>query len=526
MKKTAAVCGLFLLSACEGIWIGSRGEGEHTLKRSFATTATQNRVPVQLLLATAWLESRLTTNTAMVIYDDDTRLGAPNAQTALGIPQHKLAPFRAEEEDLTQLPAQLAAYARMLRAHLDEHNIALGTDIDDKKQMLAWVQELAKLHRTGDKYRNNTRALFALEMLAVLNRGFRWRDPATGEEIVLPPHPQRLARISIPYPAQQFFNLRTTAAQLYQAHWLLPTRPQVKRGGNHPQHILITHCPFSVSACLELQNTPPTDNSVILQAHYIIPANADTVDYPLQVAPHDQQLTVTAPDGQAEVHKDKIVIMLSGNSGRIVNNVRLAADPTWQSGFQLEWLGYMVKELCRAHFGFTKITQIQNCSNPQHHDTRVTFRTHQTTPQANHRWGEIADFDRNIYTTYLQQPQQLQTQFVWLDQRTNGKYKRGETIKLALPSNGRNWYVLEKLVRCPHNNKLLYIPVLQSENNARGQQQFSVTFYDRGPNSDGTQFLRAKAFKQDKLQAWATGSLQIADYDQEADSIYYQGCDP
>ena len=69
------------------------------------------------------------------------------------------------------------------------------------------------------------------------------------------------------------------------------------------------------------------------------------------------------------------------------------------------------------------------------------------------------------------------------------------------------------------------MPVTQSESSASGQQRFSVQFYDRGPNGDGRQFLRAKVFQQDKLQAWAIDSLQIADYDEEVDSIYYEGCD-
>lgn len=524
MKKTAAMFGLFLISACEVSWIGSGSEGKHPLKRSFVRAAEQNHVPVQLLLATAWLESRMTASATGVVYDNDMRLGIQSTETAFGVPRHKLAPFSKEEEDLAQLDAQVAAYARLVRAHLDDHSIQLNLNMQENKHVLAWVQELAKLQRTGDKHRNNTRSLFALEMLAVLNNGFEWRDPTSGEEILLPPHHQQLKRIHIPYPAQQFFNLRTTAAQLYQAHWLLPTNPQVRRDENKPQRILVIHCPFSLSACLELQNAKQAEGSVALQAHYIIPANAAVIDYPLQVAHHDRRMVVTAPDGQPEIQQNKIVIMLSGNSGRIVNNVRLAADPTWQNGFQLEWLGYMVRELCIAHLGLRSTSQMKSCGNPHHADTRVEFRLNRAGTQANHRWGEIADFDRNIYAAYLQQPQSLQTEFIWLDQRTNGKYHRGENIRLALPSNGRNWYVLEKLVRCP-NNKLLYVPVAQSESNASRQQQFSVSFYDRGPNGDGTQFLRAKVFKQQKLQAWAVGSLKIADYDQEVDSIYYEGCD-
>ncbi len=525
MKKTAAVFGLLLLSACSDNWLSRGGENGHHLKRSFATAAARSHVPVQLLLATAWLESRLTAHAAVVTYATERRIGTQHAQTAFGVPLSQLTPLSREEEDLTQLDAQVAAYARLVRAHLDDNGIQLDTDVSDKQQMLAWVQELARLQRTGDKYRNNIRTLFALEMLAVLNSGFAWRDPTTGEEIVLPPHHQRLERVHIPYPAQQFFNLRTTAAQLYQAHWLLPTHPRGEKGENRPRHILVTHCPFSLSTCMELQNAPQAADRVALQAHYIIPANADVIDYPIQVAHHDQRLLVTAADGQAATQQDKIVVMLSGNSGRIVDSIRVAADPTWQSGFQLEWLGYIVKELCTAHLDLLSFTQRQNCSDPQHADTRVEFRLNPAASKANPRWGEIADFDRNIYAAYLQQPRRLQTEFIWLDQRTNGKYRRGESIRLALPSHGRNWYVLEKLVRCPDSGKLLYVPVTQSEHNARGQQQFSVMFYDRGPNGDGVQFLRAKVFKQQKLQAWAVGSLKIADYDDAADSIYYEGCD-
>lgn len=524
MRKTILALGMLLCSACIDNWLGGLSDRENHLKVSFTTAAAQNRVPVQLLLATAWLESRLTADAASVVYDADTTLGIQAAETAFGLTRQELARFSNEDADLTQLDTQVAAYARLLRDHLDNQASTLRANTHNNTLLLEWVRAIAELHRTGDKYRRNARSLFALEMLAVLNSGFQWRDSTTGEEITLLPHHTHLKRAHIPYPRQQFFNLRTTAAQLYQAHWLQATNPPSSTGTNRPRRILITHCPFSLSTCLELQNTTATEDGVALQAHYIIPANPDVIDYPLQVTHHDQQVLVTSPEGQAELQQDTIVIMLSGNSGRIVNNIRVAANPMWQSGFQLEWLGYMVKELCNAHLALIGYAHIQNCSNPQHADTRVVFRRNQTSATANHRWGEIADFDRNIYAAYLQQPLRLQTQFTWLDQRTNGKYNRGETVRFTIPSNGRNWYVLEKLVRCP-NNRLLYVPVAQQESNARGQQQFSVRFYDRGPNGDGKQFLRAKVFRQDILRAWAIDSLTINHYDEDGDSIYYEGCD-
>ena len=523
MKKTAVILSLLLVSACVEGWMGGGGGGQQ-LKNSFVQAATRHRVPVQLLLAIGWLESRLTAAAATVLYDNDTSLGIETAQTAFGVTRRELARFSVEDADLNQLDAQVAAYAKLVRSHLDDNAIELDTNISDTATVLEWVQELAQLQRSGDEYRSNARTLFALEILAVLNRGFSWRDPVSGEEITLLPHQPRLERMLMPYPRQQFFNLRTTAAQLYRTHWLQPTYPQTSSSTNKPRRILIVHCPFSLSACLELQNANRAAGDAVLQAHYIIPAAPSSIDYPLQVAHHQQLVAITAADGRVETQADTIVIMLSGNSGRIVDNVRVAADPTWQDGFQLEWLGYMVKELCAAHLGLRSPKQIQNCSNPQHPDTRIEFRLHQAGDIVNHRWGEIADYDQGIYSAYLQQSRRWQTQFRWLDQRTNGKFQRGATIRLALPSDGRNWYVLERLVRCPDDGRLLYVPVSQSESNARGEQQFSVIFYDRGPNGDGRQFLRAKVFRRDKLRAWAIGSLQIDGYDQDAHSIHYESC--
>ena len=205
MKKTPVVLGLLLCSACSGSWIGSNGEGEHPIKRSFVVAAEQNHVPIQLLLATAWLESRMTANATGVVYNNDIRLGIQSAETAFGVPLHKLTPFSREEEDLTQLDTQVAAYARLVRAHLDDHSIHLDTNMHENKHVLAWVQELAQLQRTGDKYRNNTRSLFALEMLAVLNNGFEWRDPITGEEIVLPPSSSTAQTDTYPLPCTAIF---------------------------------------------------------------------------------------------------------------------------------------------------------------------------------------------------------------------------------------------------------------------------------------------------------------------------------
>lgn len=496
---------------------------QHRLKQTFIDSANDNNLPSELMLATGYVESRLSANTSTVVYHDKQAVGSRLGESVFGLSRERLRPFVGDQENLNDFTVQIKAYARLLRAHVDDSGLDLPPEPQRADELVAWIWEFAKVHRSGDDFKSNARSLFALEVLNVLNDGFEWQDPQSGEQIVL--LPREVARQELPAPQRHLLTLRTAEAQLYRAQWLPPVEPIVSQQKNSPKSVVIMHCPFTLSACLELQNRGVADGEVVLQAHYLIPANGRVIDYPLQVTHHEKLVTVTGKDGQPEIQTDKIVIMLVGNSGRVTNNVRFPAEATWQDGFQLEWLSYMIEELCSNHLGLSDAGSIEKCRDPFSPERRIAFRI-KDEPRtfAHHRWGDIPDFDKSIYAAYLQKPQRFQTTLTTTNDRQH--FASGELITLLFPSDGRNYYVLEKLVRCHDSQRLVWVAVSQGESTTTGHQQFQIKFYDSGTNGDGRQFLRAKAFTGETLVSWATTSLYIYGYDNERETkVYYRACD-
>lgn len=522
MRSVVVFFSALLVSGCIDGFIS---DNEHQLRRTFIASAEQHDVPASAMLASAWLESRLTSVPSVVMHEEKST-GVGIGETVFGLRRAKL--YRFGDRDNESLEHQVVAYARLVRAHLDEKGLDLDTNFDTVENKIAWLWELAEIHRRGDRYHTNIRSLFVLEMIHILNTGFEWRETENNEHITLLPWSPKIDRSQLSRPQQQLLNLKTAEAQLYQAQWLHPDEPtSTQNVANSPQRILITHCPFSLSGCLELQQDVDAENDdARLQAHYLIPADGTVLSYPVQVAHHHKQVTITNHKGQHERQKDTIVIMLTGNSGRLNANVRFSADPSWQSGFQLEWLGYMVKELCAHHLGLRNEEQIKNCSDPYSSGSRVSLRVESQSTSlsdsspAEYVWGEIPDFDRSIYGAYLQNPQQIQLEFVYPDKRRN--FAPGENIDLLLPDTGRNYHILEKLARCRDNQRLVWVTVSQGESD---NNTFAIKLYDQGANGDGRQFLRAKIFRQGTLIAWATTSLWIDGHDQETEHPFYEKCD-
>ena len=496
---------------------------QHRLKQTFIDNARDNNLPSELMLATGYVESRLSVSNSIVVYNDRQAVGSRIGESVFGLSRDRLQPFVGEQENVSDFTVQIKAYARLLRAHIDDNGLDLSAEPQRAEELVAWIWQLAKVHRHGDDFKNNARSLFALEVLNVLNEGFEWQDPNSGEQIIL--LPRQVDRQELPAPQRHLLTLRTAEAQLYRAQWLPAVEPIVGDQKNTPKSIVIMHCPFTLSACLELQNRDVVEGEVVLQAHYLIPANGQVIDYPIQVTHHEKMVTVTDRNGQPEIQTDKIVIMLAGNSGRVNNNVRFPADATWQDGFQLEWLSYMIEELCSNHLGLPDADSIEKCRDPFSPARRIDFRV-KDEPRtfANHRWGDIPDFDKSIYAAYLQKPQRFQTTLTTSDDRQH--FASGELITLLFPSNGRNYYVLEKLVRCHESQRLVWVAVSQGESATTGHQQFQIKFYDSGTNNDGRQFLRAKAFSGETLVSWAMTSLYVYGYDNEReDKVYYRDCD-
>ena len=271
---------------------------QHRLKQTFIDSARDHNLPSELMLATGYIESRLSANATAVVYNDKQAVGSRVGESVFGISRDRLRPFIGDQDNLSDFTVQIEAYARLLRAHIDDHGLNLPAEPQRPEELVAWIWELAKVHRHGDDFKSNARSLFALEMLSVLTDGFEWQDPKSGEQIVL--LPRKLDRQELPAPQRHLLTLRTAEAQLYRAQWLPPVEPIASDQKNSPKSVVIMHCPFTLSACLELQNRGLVEGEVVLQAHYLIPANGRVIDYPIQVAHHEKLVTVTDRNGQPE----------------------------------------------------------------------------------------------------------------------------------------------------------------------------------------------------------------------------------
>ena len=497
------------------------------LKKAFTQNANKYDLPVELMLAVAYHESRMTYTPSYVTYETG-HIGTKLAETAFGISADRLG--QASTDDVSTFSSQIKAYAEFVRSELDAKDIYLTQEFVSMEQKIAWLWEIAKLHRSGNIYDTNLRSLYVLELINILNKGFTWQDPVSGEVITLQPQDPKIERRYMTYPQQRLLNLKTSASQTYQAQWLYPVEPpNEQEKTNKPQRILVVHCPFSLSTCLELQNTSleEEDDEVLkLQAHYIIPADEGVVDYPVQVMHHQKQAQLLADNGTIENHTDKIVVMLSGNSGRVNGNVRFPVDPTWQSTFQLEWFGHLIKELCLQHLSLPE-DEIKDCRDITSPNTRVTFSL-STEKDGTYTWGKIPDFDRSIYSAYSRSIEKIKATLVYPDITKNKKYQRkifksGDNVRIVLSNVGRHSYVLEKLIRCSNNQQLEWVTVSQSESS--GRQEFNLKFFDGGVNNNGVQFLRVKVYNKDKLTSWTVDSVSISDYKKEENtSSHYKEC--
>ena len=88
---------------------------------------------------------------------------------------------------------------------------------------------------------------------------------------------------------------------------------------NIPTGILVTHCPFDVSTCLALQSTKANNTKQVrLGAHYIIPSDTEALRRPIKILPHREPVLLTDPQGGIMTVTNRIVVMLTGKSGRYV----------------------------------------------------------------------------------------------------------------------------------------------------------------------------------------------------------------
>ncbi|MBM4250452.1 MAG: hypothetical protein FJ146_00595 [Deltaproteobacteria bacterium] len=520
----------FAMAACgmSGNGKGPAGQGGSSIESAFYRAAAATGMSARMMMAVGYLESRLSATNALVNYGKPAGLiGTPPAlgrgtimtQSAFGVPLVSLGLDASKPESL-ELEAQIDAYAHWLEQQFKEAGVSLSPNPNAAEDKFYWISNLAKVHRRGIDQRRNVQILFARELVQLLNRGFIWQDRRSGAKLELAKEGERLTIEKFPVNGQQWFRLVTPNSGADLGVTPLPLVPVAMTGGtNKPDHIEVIHCPLNLSACLELQ-TRANDSEVKLAGHYIIPpilpndaGNDPVLNGIFQVADYSQNLTITDEQGSLKLVDDAIVIVLTGNSGRIQDGSRQPALPNWLTDGQLRGMAQVISNVCTAMSQNNPSVRREECismGGPK----GVRFR-HQVDSRP-YVWGDIADFDFTIMQGYLTNPGGLSTD-VQFDSNSNGRvYQAGESMPLTVLFDSASRILeLERLARCP-SGRVVWEPVRIAQ--VRGQTRLTTNevIHDSGPNRNGEQFFRLRAYGSDgHLVGWTIGNVLLRSYEKD-----------
>lgn len=502
------------------------GEGSKPapVEAAFSLSARQGGIPVRFLMAVGYLESRLTPQNATANYvaldnaTDPVARGTVMTQTAFGQTFETLG-LDPAMEDSQALEVQIRAYSEWVRTQVAGLNLPPSPRTPEEK--FYWIENLANLQRRGITQRRNVQILFARELIRVLNEGFVWQDPRDGSKIALEPETPPIDIEKFPENGRNWFTMVELDSQVGLSASFLPLASASwdDEFENVPRRIEVIHCPLSLSGCLELQSRG-AESDIHLAAHYLIPAFAqspkekDIINKVVQVAEHKKALILTNNRGESYPVTDALVIAVVGNSGRLVVGERQPAEPTWFSDRQLRFLGQLVVDLCQYMSQKTPEAVRYEACIATTGDLGVQFR-HQGDSEE-YRWGDIPDFDRNIFEAYIRSPNGLGTEVAFEFDRGRREFRAGEAVSFNVLFNAIAQQVkVERLARCRDGTTVWE---LVSNDDVRGKTRlpFQKVFFDGGPNRNGEQFYRARVYGQDsRLIGWHVNKVALRDYEKE-----------
>ncbi|MEZ4741147.1 MAG: hypothetical protein R3B45_01645 [Bdellovibrionota bacterium] len=353
-------------------------------------------------------------------------------------------------------------------------------------------------------------------MIRILNEGFTWQDREKLETFTFGQENPRLELEKFSPDIQNQLNLISRRPEIDSAMFL-PLGKVNSTQENKPTHIKVVHCPLSLSACLRMQDQ--NVKGIRMEAHYIIPRNSEEVEEPVQITKHRNTILLTDKNGAVKEISDAIVIMLVGNSGRIVEGHRNPANPRWLTKWQIQRMGEVINDVCR-NLEENYNVKIEKCLKL---NQGVTFQQQESDEPF--LWGDVADFDSLIFESYVNNPGGLLGETVFDLPKEKLVYSAGDTIPLRIlfrPSV--NHIEIEKLVRCP-DQKVVWAPVISAD--VRSQTSFKTEkkLYDAGPNKNGNQFFRAKVYDRDgSLVGWDTAEIYLKNFEENDTSLTPKTC--
>lgn len=497
------------------------GPAPGPVEKIFIDEARTNQIPVRLLLAAAFVESDLVPDAATTHYAGRKNLvGIAAAETAFGLSYKQLG--LEDDPNRHTLKAQIPAYARLVRQHLDEAGLSYNPNPTNAEQKFVWVQEIAKLHRASrDGLKTNIRVVFINEIIELLNLGYKWQDPASGEVISFPKENPPISPANLPVHLRDSLELYTEPGEIASVERLELTYDVPPNRNNAPNHVLVIHCPFRLSACLEMQNhEAPVPHGGIqsarLQAHYIIPAQPDSlIDKPLQVAQHSQALLVSGKSGRGEVEPNAIIVMLVGPSGRYVASARRYSRPDWFDPWQLRHMGSVIQRICALLEAQNSVDR-KECIDP-HHPSGVKFRTQGASES--YQWGDVPDFDENIFYPYVATPEGLRGRIKMELSSPTNVFPAGTPIPIRLKHIKETTKIAVELAEScgsETDRRLIWTTeeIVRSRNAI--ESLATIKLFSAGPNGNGEHFLKIAAFnKRGDLLGWEIASIFVTGYEKD-----------
>lgn len=477
----------------------------HT-ERLFLEASAKYEIPVRFLMAVAYMESGISENRSSVKYQNsDNKLGISVGDTAFGLSYRTLFPGgEAEPEDLA---LQIDAYGALVHGTLSAQESKPTANPTTLKDKFDWIHQIAKIHRGGLRNNKNVQKIFSMELMNLLDEGFNWQDPKTGEIVIFAKEsPPFNAKESTDPILKENLGLLTGESTVYSAQYIeLPFLGTPTREKNSPEYIRVIHCPFTLSACLEIQSTTEEHDGVRINAHYIIPQNDLEVTKPLQVRRHEQTVKVTEKGGTPTEISDAIVLMLVGESGRYIESVRTQANPTWLTKWQLAQMGTIIRNLCQQ----VPTMHPTNCEQPG------TYKGVVFSNQVgmNYRWGDIPDYSPDIFWPYISSQDAHEGNMTVTFNSATNIFPANQAVQMNVQFfNEASNFLVEQAARCS-NKKLVW----KSLANMRVQNQNSTTFsrvlFDMGPNNNGEHYLRTMITDiQGKLLGWEVNKVILTGY--------------
>jgi hypothetical protein len=266
---------------------------------------------------------------------------------------------------------------------------------------------------------------------------------------------------------------------------------------------------------LDLQIEENGTQKFALGAHYAIAQNSELVDFPLQLTLHEDSVAYTGRDGTITHSSDAIRIMLVGYSGRISASKRQIINPDWMSKWQLQTMGVLVGELC-AMLDKKRTEPLPHDGSYQCTTIGQGVRIASPTGDQPYSWGDIFDYDAQIFTSYLGKNERVvdETKFILADQQQI--VEAGEVISLGLEFNPEALHLeLARLRRCPDGTPIWSAVERGEVQGDTSYQFYNKRYWDAGVNGTGEQFFRTKIFgKDDKFLGWDITRLMVKNFQQ------------